>query len=232
LFGRGKSEVQADAERLDAFARAFPADPGSVGPAPDWNEKRTKDLLGLEMPTFTAFVARYARSSVASGLLRFFLPQTDPSLIGWNARDGWHSDWPSVQPAIAFASDWMGRLFLLLPKSRRRDGEPSVGILTTSTGELIVLEDSFATLLGEFLPSEWAEALELDRAKEWQAAGNALPDFAHCVAPKTPLILGGAEEIVDLETTFLVVAVSFGGQIWEQVKDLPEGTKITGVSLQ
>ena len=169
---------------------------------------------------------------MAGGLLRFLLPQTDPSLTVWNARQGWHSEWPSIEPAVAFASDWMGRLFLLLPKSRRSDGEPSAGILTTGTGELIVLEDSFATLLGEFLPSQWADALDLTRAQQWQAAGNALPGFGECVAPKTPLILGGSEEISELETTSLVLAVSFGGQIWEQVKDLPEGASITGVSLQ
>jgi len=59
-----------------------------------------------------------------------------------------------------------------------------------------------------------------------------LPAFSECVAPRTPLVLGGSEEIPDLEITPLVVAVSFGGQIWEQVKNLPAGTRISGVSMQ
>lgn len=233
-FGWGKKSesATADTSGLDAFERALPGDPGSIGPATGWTEKQTRDLLGRDLPLFTAFMSERARSSVGGGVLRILLPQTEPSLVGWNGRDGWRSDWPSIQPGVVFATDWMGRLFLLLPKVKGKDGELGLGLLVPTTGEMIVLEYSFGEFLGDALASDWRNLLEADRLDEWRAAGNDVPGFDQVVAPKQPVILGGSDEIAEIELFPLVVAVSFGGQIWEQVKDLPSDTPITGVSIQ
>jgi hypothetical protein len=233
-FGWGKKDEAGplDTSALDAFGRALPGDLGSMGPASGWTEKSTKDLLGRELPIFTAFIAEHARSSVAGGALRFLLPSTNPSLVSWNGRGGWHSDWPSVQPGVAFATDWMGRLFLFLPKVKVRNGEPALGLLVPTTGESIVLDYSFGEFLGQAMATDWRNLVEADRLDEWRAAGNATPAFDQAVAPKQPLILGGSDEISEMELTPLVVAVSFGGQVWEQVKDLPPGTTISGASIE
>ena len=232
-FGwRKKDEpVKLDTGELDAFDRALPGDAGSIGPAVGWTEKDTRVLLGRDLPMFTAFVAGHARSSVAGGAMRFLLPSTNPSLVSWNSRGGWHADWPSVEPSVAFATDWMGRLFLLLPRSNGKGGGPALGLLETSTGELTVFDYAFAEILAA-LAGDWRGLLAADRLDEWRAAGNAAPTFDQVVAPKQPLFLGGSEEISEMELTPLVVAVSFGGQMWEQVKDLPPGTKISGVSIR
>ncbi len=233
-FGRGKKDELAavDTSAFTAFERALPADPGSTGPAANWTEKQTRDLLGCDLPLFTAFLSGHARSSVGGGALRFLLPKTDPSLVGWNGREGWHSDWPSVQPGVVFATDWMGRLFLLHPNVKRKDGEPTLGLLVPMTGESILLDYSFAQFIGEALANDWRNLLEADRLGAWRAAGNEVPRFDQVVAPKQPLVLGGSDEISEMELSFLVVTVSFGGQIWEQVKDLPPGTAIKGISIQ
>ncbi len=233
-FGLGKKEDPAgiDVGALDAFAQALPGDPGSIGPASIWTEKETRELLGRDLPTFTTFLAERARSSVGGGVLRFLLPQTDPSLLEWNSRGGWRSDWASAPPGVVFATDWLGRLFLLLLKERRRNGEPALGLLVPTTGESIVLDYSFGEFLGKALATDWQNLLDAHGLDEWRAAGNAVPRFDQVVAPKQPLVLGGSDEISEMELSSLVVAVSFGGQIWEQVKDLPPGTAITGVSIK
>lgn len=233
-FGWGKKGEPAalDTTALDAFGRALPGDPGSTGPAQGWTEKNTHDLLGRDLPLFTEFIAGRAKSSVGGGALRFLLPATHPSLVAWNARSGWHSDWPSTQPGVVFATDWIGRLFLLLPRVKGKGGEPGLGLLVPMTGESILLDYSFGEFLGEALVNEWRDLLEIARLEEWNAAGNATPRFDEVVAPKQPLVLGGSDDISEMEITPLVVAVSFGGQIWEQVKDLPPGTSISGVSIK
>jgi hypothetical protein len=114
----------------------------------------------------------------------------------------------------------------------RKNGEPALGLLAPTTGESIVLDYSFGEFLGEALTKDWRTLLDADRLDEWRAAGNGVPRFDQVVTPKQPLILGGSDEISEMQLSSLVVAVSFGGQIWEQVKDLPPGTAIKGVSIQ
>ena len=86
------------------------------------------------------------------------------------------------------------------------------------------------------LPHEWRRVgwpvvLKSTRPTGSTSGGRGatrFPGFDQVVAPKQPLILGGSDEIAEMELSPLVVAVSFGGQIWEQVKDLPPGTRIGG----
>lgn len=232
-FGLGKKHEPAplDPSRFDAFHRTLPGDPDCLGPATGWSDRDTRDLLGRDVPAFSAFLAAHARSSVGGGALRFLLPDTDPSLLTWNRRDGWQADWPSTQPAVVFASDWMGRLFLALKKVRGFNGEPALGLLVPATGESLLLEYSFEELVCDLLPSRWREILEIDRLDAWRAAGNETPRFDEAVGPKQPLFLGGSDEIADLEISSLVVTIAFGGQLWEQAKDLPEGTIIERISI-
>ena len=232
LWGNKRELAPVDTTALDTFARALPGDAESVGPAAGWTDRQTRDLLGRDLPLFTAFLSGPARSSVAGGALRFLLPETDPSLVGWNGRGGWRSDWPSVKPAVVFATDWLGRLFFLHSNVRRKDGEPALGMLDSTTGESVDLDYSFGEFIGKALAEDWRNLLDADRLDAWRDAGNEAPRFDQVVAPKQPLILGGSDEIAEMELSFLVVAVSFGGQIWEQVKHLPPGKKITGVSIE
>lgn len=71
----------------------------------------------------------------------------------------------------------------------------------------------------------------IERLTEWQASGGEMPLPDQCVVPRVSPFLGGSDAIGDCEVISLMVAVSLAGQIWEQVKDLPPGTKITGVRV-
>lgn len=46
-----------------------------------------------------------------------------------------------------------------------------------------------------------------------------------------PPVLGGATEVSNVELSDFIVALNFAGQIHKQVRDLPSGTPISGVSL-
>lgn len=48
----------------------------------------------------------------------------------------------------------------------------------------------------------------------------------------TPLVLGGEDDVENIETTDVSVHVSIHGQIHKQVKDLPPGTPIKNIKIK
>jgi hypothetical protein len=173
-FGWGSRDKSATpgAGLLDAFDRALPPDAASTGPASGWTDKDTRSLLGRDLSIFTLFMGEHVRSSVGDGALRFLMPDTKPSLIAWNGRDGWRSDWPSAEPGIAFASDWTGRLYLLASGKRFRNAEPPVILLDPNSAEVAVLDYAFGEFMGGAIAADWRNLLEADRLDEWRAAGG------------------------------------------------------------
>ena len=69
---------------------------------------------------------------------------------------------------------------------------------------------------------------------DW-ARGNetALPlRHDQCVGYKVPLILGGRDEVDNLEVTDMEVYWSLSAQMSSQVAEAPTGTPIRGVSIE
>src|SRR5262249_45735612 len=64
-----------------------------------------------------------------------------------------------------------------------------------------------------------------------QAALGMVPGKNQCVSYIKPPVLGGKLTPDNLELTHLSVHLSIAGQIHHQVKDLPPGTKISGVKI-
>jgi hypothetical protein len=227
FWNRGQTQsVDDDAIRL--FLATFPP---AVEGARDrrWTNKDTKDLLGSDDATFTAFVAEHAGDSFLDGALRF-LPLTGQiGLAPWNGKAGWRSDWPSLPKAIAFASDWRGNLWLFDP-GRYESGEHSVAVLELASGDYSVIDLPFRGFLRMLLNSA-RELLDLGALEAWIAAGGAMPSSEQCLGHRIALVLGGTEAIDNLEMLYLVVWVSLSGQIYEQTKYLPPGTKITGFEV-
>lgn len=231
-FGWGRKEAGAlDVGLLDAFDAALSPDPGAAGPAVGWTARDTKALTGREIPLFTVFMAERARTSVGAGLLRFLLPASSPSIEGWNGQGGWHSDWPSFPGGAAFASDWLGRVYLFADGKPKGD-EPRVARFDPATAEREVFDATFGEFVGDAMPRLWRDLLSVDILDAWRGAGGAMPAVDACVCHKIPLVLGGSDDVSNLEISPLVVWVSLSGQIHEQVKDLPPGTPISGVSLR
>jgi len=53
----------------------------------------------------------------------------------------------------------------------------------------------------------------------------------HCYSPKVLPLLGGSFDVDNFEQTPWHVHVSINGQIHQQIKDLPVGTKISGFDI-
>lgn len=229
-FGFGKKAASEPREiDLGPFLEALPRDAEPV-PLAGWTSGDTEALLGRDVPAFTAFMAEHAGASFGGGQLRFLGQAGRPSIRDWNAETGWRADWPSMPRATAFASDWLGRLYLFDPK-RLRNGEPRIGLLDPASGEYEVIDRPFEDFLVDILVEEGRQLLDSDRLAEWISSGGRVPAPDECVAFTVPLILGGEREPSNMEVTSLVVWVSLSGQIYEQTKDLPPGTEITGLTL-
>ncbi len=75
------------------------------------------------------------------------------------------------------------------------------------------------------------EHFHQDRVSELLNAGVAR-ETGEVFSHKTPLPLGGADELDNIEATDLEVHFSVSGQIFQQVSALPKGTKIAGVQTR
>jgi hypothetical protein len=217
----------ADDRAIADFVQALP--PTMRGTGHRWTERDTRNLLGSDDPTFTAFVAQHGGDSFLGGALRLLPPIGDLGLVSWNGKAGWRNDWPSIPKAVVFATDWRGNLFLFDP-SRLQSGERSVAVLEIATGDYAVIDLPFAGFLRMLLHFS-RELLDLETLDAWIAAGGQMPSSDQCLGHRIPLVLGGANELANLETLFLRVWVSLSGQIHEQTKNVPPGTPITGFKL-
>jgi len=108
----------------------------------------------------------------------------------------------------------------------------SVHLLSTDTAELVQVAadpEEFRRLLGqkEFVVDTLAvQAVgELIRADIRLGPGQIY-------SYKRPPVLGGAFALDNIEPADIEVHFSLSGQIHEQVRDLPPGTPITGVSIR
>jgi len=70
----------------------------------------------------------------------------------------------------------------------------------------------------------------LDMLMQIERAGLTLGN-GQCFGFKVPLRLGGKMDLSNVEVSSVSVYVSMMGQIHRQLKDVPPGTKITGVQI-
>jgi hypothetical protein len=230
-FGLGRrDEAAADPRALDALLSALPADPVAIGPATGWAPSHTKRLLGRDLPLFTHFMAERVRSSVGGGLLRFLTPATEPSIDELNGSHGWNEDWPSIPSGVVFATDWLGALYLF-SHSKPKNGQPRIARLDSATAQYELYDATFADFCLGRIGLGWQDLLAVELFQAWRRSGCPVPGPAQCVCPKIPLSFGAPFDASNLEVMPLVVWLYISGQIHEQVRKLPPGTKISGVSI-
>jgi hypothetical protein len=140
---------------------------------------------------------------------------------------------------VALLADWEWAMeSLMLP------------VLITAMGDVFAQTDSgevcFVDVIGgEVIPvCDSSEAFEdaLDdeefideffypeRVLELRNAGLKLSG-RNVYSHKLPLVVGGEDEAANFETTDAVVHVSIHGQIYRQVKDLPDGAEIGEIEI-
>lgn len=74
------------------------------------------------------------------------------------------------------------------------------------------------------------EYLMIGLASEAESAGLFAGE-AQVYSFRVPPVLGGAVELANVELSDFIVATNIAGQIHEQIRDLPPGTPVSGVTL-
>lgn len=129
-----------------------------------------------------------------------------------------------------FGADWLGRQFATDGK-RVVGGEPQVLLLDVGSGEAFQIEESLAGFHERELFEAPDAAIALSLYKEWVGCGGEAPAYDQCVGYRRPLFLGGTDDIGNLELTDFEVYWSICGQLLEQTRHLPPGTRIGSVGI-
>ena len=117
-----------------------------------------------------------------------------------------------------FGRDWLGRQFSL-DHARHHAREPLVLMFEPGTGEALEVPATFAKFHEIELVDHTEEALAASFFQAWQQVDTAGPlHETECAGYKTPLFLGGADEVSNLERSDLDVYWSITGQLRVQTQ--------------
>lgn len=127
--------------------------------------------------------------------------------------------------AIVFAADWLGRQFII-DFSEMKRGKPTVVCLEPGVPGSFCIDQPIGRFhnvdLVEHPDAVVAQAL----FNKWRERQNLDVPFDQCAGYKIPLFLGGKDELDNLELVDMDVYLELCCQLWNKVKDLPEGTRI------
>ena len=129
-----------------------------------------------------------------------------------------------------FGADWAGSQFAT-DEGRIVGGERQILLLEPGTGEALELPCGLDTFHDGLLVEEPDATAAYGFYQEWLATGGTAPGYDQCVGYRKPLFLGGLDEVSNLELGDFEVYWSVCGQLLSQVRNLPTGTRIGGVSI-
>ncbi len=133
--------------------------------------------------------------------------------------------WAFEKPALPVLITAMGDVF-------GQDPDGSVLFLDTCAGTVETVADSgeeFQTLLSN--PRFVSTFLHPQSVADLRSNGVVLQP-GQCYSHKQPLVLGGEDELSNIEASDVSVHVHLLGQIHKQVKDLPPGTPIDRIEIK
>ncbi|OJH42806.1 T6SS immunity protein Tdi1 domain-containing protein [Cystobacter ferrugineus] len=178
------------------------------------------------IPGFEEFMARYEGATFDHGLYRVHLRE---QRTRWTARA--EEAFPTLKGRVScFAYDWLGRQFAL-DNARRQGGQPLILLLEIGTGEILEIPLTFADFHENELVDDPDAALLPGLFQDWLALKHNPPRPHECVGYKTPLFLGGADTLDNMESTDMDVYWTLFGQMLAKVRNLPEGTPIKGFTV-
>ncbi|MEO7213444.1 hypothetical protein [Mucilaginibacter sp.] len=165
----------------------------------------------------------YGGITISNGLYRI---HTFESSLTWakNIEDYFIAYRDLIVP---FGFDWMGRQFCMNKQNTQQlymfdpssgeDFELGQNVLLFHENDLV--DDTDAMLSDDlFLEAlKWAEVPGLN--------------YDECLTPKNSLLLGGEDILEEYEVSDLDVHWHIHDQIYNQIKDLPPGTKINSIKI-
>ena len=201
---------------LSALLAAFPPD------------RTSPSLPGSGAPSSVAGVVdALGGVTLADGLYRVF---DADGVRAWTAAAG--EAFPSCAGRVTvFAADWLGRLLAADADRRDPSGRELVLLLEPGTGEVLEVPCTVEQVHTQELLEAPDALVAADLYAQWRrASGDDAPlALSECVGYRIPLLLGGADEVENLERCDMAVYWSLAGQVAQQVAGLPDGTPITSV---
>jgi hypothetical protein len=180
-----------------------------------WRSKSFRQLLQMlsEKNGFFAF----------EGALHVF-PWTDSAdkenylgLQAWNEKTLWRDWYQGLTDGLFFfAEDAFGGQFAI------RGNE--IVSFDPESGDIDIIAPSFESWVSELL-SNYAQLTGYPLAHSWQLINGPIP-VGQRLLPKTPFILGGCYEENNLYAVDAVLGMRYRGELWEQLRDLPDGAQV------
>ncbi|GLY52830.1 T6SS immunity protein Tdi1 domain-containing protein [Lentzea sp. NBRC 102530] len=104
-------------------------------------------------------------------------------------------------------------------------------LLDPGAAQVLSLDGTIPDLLDEYALEDPATFLAQHLFTPWRAAHPQREPLGSCVGYRRPLFLGGTDAVENLEVVDEEVYWSVHGQLWAKVKDLPDGTPVSGVDI-
>ncbi len=125
-----------------------------------------------------------------------------------------------------YGFDWLGRQFCAT-----EDDENATSLMfEPGSGEVLEIPVPFALIHDEELVDYSNEALASDFYASYLAHGGVPPEHRQCVGYRTPLFLGGEDDLPNLELIDTDVYWHLVGQLILRTKGLAPGSRIESIS--
>ena len=140
----------------------------------------------------TIFQSKYQGMSLGDGMYRVFMKDDSVKWIDI-IKEGYPEFEGDFQP---FAYDWLGRCFAmdLRPGSRGK-----IVMFEIRTGEVLEIPSDMIEFHEKQIPLSHHDCLASEFLGEWREANSEALRPNQCIGYKTPLFLGGADTIYNLE---------------------------------
>lgn len=196
---------------LERFLRTFPP-AGETAP--------------ISQPTLTGLHDRLGGAVFGGGLLR--VHTVDSARAADACVVAGFSEF--VGRVQCFAFDWLGRQFSLDP-TRGEQNDPGILMFEPGTAEALEVPATFSTFFDEELVDYADAALASEFFSEWLEAGGKVPAFNECVGYRTPLFLGGADTISNLEIIEMDIYWHLMAELGRATRGLVTGIPVGGVDI-
>lgn len=174
----------------------------------------------------TAFLFDHAGASYQNGLYRI------PSITSMERWTGLAIEaFPYLRGRLlCFGFDWLGRMFSL-DFGRMTNGQCLVMMLEPGTGQALEVPVTFMDFHNNELVQYRNEAVAMNFYEQWCSSGGKAPMWEQCIGYKNPLFLNGGDVVENLEAIDMEVYWSIAAQLLTRVRQLPEGSRVRGVSI-
>jgi hypothetical protein len=129
-----------------------------------------------------------------------------------------------------FAFDWLGRQFSV-DETRGEPGDPGVLMFEPGTAQALEIPTTLSRFFDEELVDHANAALAVEFYSEWMNSGGSAPAFSECVGYRTPLFLGGADDVSNLEVLDMSVYLHLMSELRQGTRELPPGAQIDGLAI-